>query len=337
MVMGTAAGVPDGTVLNVKRLMPRELDEAAEASAYYEREKRDQTDAAGADAAEDPALADIAAAAREAAEMDVRMVTYASCGLAVKAYLVVPERPVHGGPANEWPGIVYCRGGIKRVGMVHLPRMVALARRGYAVMAPLYRGNMGGEGREDFAGEDRYDAVNAVRALASMPGILARPIPLIGFSRGSVMALAAAAEDESAVGPVAVLGGVTDMFLTYEERVDLRRMLRRVVGHPKKDPAAYEYRSPVRWAERINRPVLIVHGTADPLVGVKHARLLAEKLAALGKPHSLRLLEGQGHRLARKEEEEMLDCIVTWFAGHGAPPRPGLAESGVEDHDHERP
>src|SRR5690606_8666329 len=130
-----------------------------------------------------------------------------------------------------------------------------------------------------------------VRALASLPEIADRPIPLLGFSRGAVMALAAAAEQEPLVGPVAVLGGVSDMFLTYEERVDLRRMLRRVVGHPKRDADAYAYRSPVCWAERIDRPVFIVHGTADSQVGVQHARLLAEKLAALDKPHALKLYD----------------------------------------------
>lgn len=405
MGMGKAAKVPDGTILDMAQLTPEQLAEAAEASLHYERERkkeaRGKAGAAGAGAAgravgtpgterghasadnpedaEREAEAAIAAALAEAARMDVRMVTYASAGLAVKAYVVMPgrmegtagkdahvperrdghehaadmverrngqhpanfperrdgqhapdvsERPegtgrdgdVPGEPAGRWPGLVYCRGGIKRVGMVNLPRMVALARRGYAVMAPLYRGNLGGEGREDFAGEDRFDAVNAVRALAALPDILPRPIPLLGFSRGSVMALAAATEGEEAVGPVAVLGGVSDMFLTYEERVDLRRMLRRVVGHPRKDPEAYRFRSPLCWAERIGRPVLILHGTDDPLVGVEHARRLAKTLTALGKPCELRLFDGLGHRFPPREEEAMLDAVTDWFARYGAPP-----------------
>lgn len=135
------------------------------------------------------------------------------------------------------------------------------------------------------------------------------------------MALAAATADDPAIGPVAVLGGVSDMFLTYEERVDLRRMLRRVVGRPDRDREAYEYRSPVCWAERIRRPVLILHGTADTQVGVQHARRLAEKLAGLDKPHAVKLYDGLGHRFPPAEEEDMLDRITDWFARHGSPPR----------------
>lgn len=352
--MGKAAGVPDGTILQMWRLSPRELAELAEASRRVEpdvteeeakragqkkhaakhavqtenvAEREEQTadaanhtdEAAGAaKTSPDSAFAVDPAVVAEAAQMDVRMVVYASRGLAVKAYLLLPEPS----PArSRWPGLVYCRGGIKRVGMVYLPRLVALARRGYAVMSPVYRGNLGGEGREDFAGEDRYDASNAVLALAKLPEVIDQPIPLLGFSRGSVMALAAATMEEPVIGPVAVLGGVSDMFLTYEERVDLRRMLRRVVGHPGRDPEAYEYRSPVCWAERIRRPVFIVHGTADSQVGVQHARSLAEKLTDLGKPHAFKLYDGLGHRFPPAEEEDMLERITDWFARHGSPPR----------------
>lgn len=323
--------------MEVRRLSPRERAEAVKASvAPDQSDKLDQPE-------------------REVdlAGLGLYMVTYASQGLAVKAYLVLPERDaaedgkgtvrrddgtdggnrgIDGGTATgaqdgngterarEWPGLVYCRGGIRRVGMVNVPRMAALARRGYAVMAPVYRGNLGGEGKEDFAGEDRHDAIHAVKALAAMPQIRRQPIPLVGFSRGAVMALAAAAEGDAGIGPVAVWGGVSDMFLTYRERVDLRRMLRRVVGHPQKDSAAYERRSPVCWVEQIHRPVLILHGTADRQVGVLHARLLAEKLEACGKPYAMCLYDGLGHRFPDTEEEDAIGQIVDWFARHGSPP-----------------
>ncbi|MDM5686253.1 phosphoenolpyruvate carboxykinase (ATP), partial [Staphylococcus aureus] len=39
--------------------------------------------------------------------------------------------------------------------------------------------------------------------------------------------------------------GVSDIDLMYEERVDLRGMLRRMIGHPKKDRAAYEARQAI--------------------------------------------------------------------------------------------
>src|SRR4051812_7290829 len=75
-------------------------------------------------------------------------ITYTSQGLRVKGYLVA------GVDGRARPPLVYCRGGIRGVGMVRVPRLVTLARRGYTVFAPFYRGNEGGEGREDFGGED---------------------------------------------------------------------------------------------------------------------------------------------------------------------------------------
>lgn len=246
-------------------------------------------------------------------KMDVRLVTYFSQGLKVKAYLVKPVSEEN----RLWPGLVYCRGGIGRVGMVRLPRMMELAERGYAVMAPVYRGNLGGEGREDFGGDDLYDLIHAIRALRSFSFIERKRFPLIGFSRGAIMALLAAAECPD-VGPVAVWGGVSDLLLTYEERVDLRRMLRRVVGHPKKQEERYRRRSPRLSADRIDNPVLIIHGSEDRQVGVKHAHSLAEALEKAGKTYSMRLYDGLGHVFPKQYDKDALDAIFAWFGKHEA-------------------
>ena len=79
-------------------------------------------------------------------------VTYLSQGLKVKGLLAEPnDGEVH-------DGFLYLRGGIKNVGKVRPARIVQFAAEGFIVFAPFYRGNQGGEGDEDFAGEDRYDA-----------------------------------------------------------------------------------------------------------------------------------------------------------------------------------
>lgn len=232
--------------------------------------------------------------------------TYLSQGLRVKGYWAAPESQ------EPLPPLVYCRGGIRSVGMVRIPRIVTLARRGYSVFAPFYRGNDGGEGREDFGGEDRYDLYNAIRLVSGLPQTRKdMPVMLIGFSRGALMALLAAKECEG-IGPVVVWGGVSDLLLTYEERVDLRRMLKRVVGHPRKDEEQYKQRSPVCWAESIGSPVLIVHGSEDEHVGVEHAHRLAAALEAAGKPYAMHVYQGRGHVFPREEDEQVLDSIFEW-------------------------
>lgn len=231
--------------------------------------------------------------------------TYVSQGLKVKGLLCAPKD----GPR---PGLIYCRGGIRSVGMVRTARIATLAARGYAVFAPFYRGNDGGEGREDFCGEDRHDLYNGIRVLRTTGITNPDEVPLIGFSRGAMMALLAAKECEG-VGPVVVWGGVSDLRLTYEERVDLRRMLKRVVGHPKKAAEAYDSRSPVCWAEQIRSPVLVVHGSADEHVGVEHAHRLIHALQEAGKPVTANIYQDRQHVFPREEDARVLDAIFAWI------------------------
>jgi dipeptidyl aminopeptidase/acylaminoacyl peptidase len=235
------------------------------------------------------------------------LVTYGSQGLKVKGYLVVPESE------KPCPAMIYCRGGIRRVGMVRKRRIISMAQRGFIVFAPFYRGNEGGEGREDFGGEDRYDVFNAIKLVQTLQEVQQGPIPLIGFSRGAVMAMLAAKECEG-VGPVVVWGGVSDLLDTYEERVDLRRMLKRVVGHPKKQTEEYIRRSPVYWVDQISSPVCIIHGTNDPQVGIGQARKLAQALEQANKDYTMELYDGLEHRFPKEEDEQALDAAFAWIS-----------------------
>ncbi|WP_443147005.1 alpha/beta hydrolase family protein [Paenibacillus sp. HWE-109] len=234
------------------------------------------------------------------------ILTYVSQGLKVKGLLAVPDGSV------PRPAVIYCRGGIKRVGMVRKRRIVSMAQRGYVVFAPYYRGNEGGEGREDFGGEDRYDVIHAIEVVQALTEVQPGPVPLIGFSRGAVMAMRAARECRG-VGPVVVWGGVSDMLDTYEQRVDLRRMLKRVVGHPKKQVEAYVDRSPALWVADIHTPIYIIHGTKDSQVDISQARKLAQALDQAGKSYTMALYDGLEHRFAREEDEKALDDVFAWL------------------------
>nr|WP_091164672.1 prolyl oligopeptidase family serine peptidase [Paenibacillus sp. 1_12] len=240
-------------------------------------------------------------------DVSLYLVTYSSEGLRVKGYLAVPDSK---GPC---PALIFCRGGIRKVGMPRKRRVMTMAERGYVVFAPFYRGNEGGEGRDEFGGEDRLDVIHAITMMSSLPEVKPGLVPLIGFSRGSIMALSAAKECEG-VGPVVVWGGVSDLFDTYEERVDLRRMLKRVVGHPRKQIDAYQSRSPVYWVDALKVPIMIVHGTSDVLVPVRHAWKLAESLKRSGKDFAMELHEGFGHRFPRKQDDKALDAVFMWLS-----------------------
>ncbi len=210
-------------------------------------------------------------------KIDVYTITYMSGGLKVKGLLAEPKE------AGKYDGFLYLRGGIKNVGQVRVARIVQFASEGFVVMAPFYRGNQGGEGNEDFAGDDRQDAFAAYQLLERYEKVQANRIHVFGFSRGGVMALLTAIHFPTVLS-VVCWGGVSDMHLTYEERVDLRRMLKRVVGGtPNKVPERYDWRTPLYEVEKIKSPVLLIHGAKDENVSIEHSIRLEKRLKELEK------------------------------------------------------
>ncbi|MFC7373287.1 alpha/beta hydrolase family protein [Fictibacillus iocasae] len=237
-------------------------------------------------------------------------VTYMSSGLKVKGLLALPNG------SGPFPGLIYLRGGIKKVGMVRIPRIVQFASQGFAVMAPYYRGNEGGEGNEDFAGDDREDAFSALELLKQLPNVDSEDMHVFGFSRGGPMALFTAIkypEIKSAV----TWGGVTDMALTYEEREDMRRMMKRVIGGtPEKFQERYRWRSPVYDCEKLNVPLLMIHGMRDDNVSVEHTLTLKRCLTELDKPHEAWIYPQFHHAFPPLENRKITRALCEWMKSH---------------------
>ncbi|MCU9614283.1 prolyl oligopeptidase family serine peptidase [Caldibacillus lycopersici] len=199
-------------------------------------------------------------------------VTYLSDGLRVKGLLAEPKA------GDTYDGFLYLRGGIKNVGKVRPSRITQFASEGFIVFAPFYRGNQGGEGDEDFGGDDRYDAFSGFELLVNHPRVKEKRVHIFGFSRGGIMAIWTALQYSNATS-IVTWGGVSDVILTYEEREELRRMMKRVIGGtPWKNPEGYQNRTPLYHLEKLNAPLLIIHGKKDRNVSIEHAILL-EKLA----------------------------------------------------------
>lgn len=235
-------------------------------------------------------------------------VCYESEGLKVKGLLAEPAAP------GTYDGFLYLRGGIKNVGMVRPGRIVQFASQGFVVFAPYYRGNQGGEGNEDFAGEDREDAFSAFRLLREHPNVREGRVHIFGFSRGGIMGLLTAIEMGHQAASLVSWGGVSDMVLTYEERKDMRRMMKRVIGGtPKKVPDEYRWRSPFEKADRIQAPVLLIHGENDKNVSIEHARLIEDKLKEAGKPVETWYYSGFTHYFPPQENRRIVRRLAEWM------------------------
>jgi len=216
-------------------------------------------------------------------------------------------------PLERYPALIYCRGGIGNVGKVRPHWIDSFASRGYVVFAPCYRGNEGSEGRDEFGGADREDVNAAFRILAALPFVDRERISIMGFSRGAINAVhTAVAMPET--HRLVLWGGVADLARTYEERIDLRRMMKRVVGGSTgKVPEAYKERSPLAYAERIPCPTLIIHCTADKQVDVGHGLRMYHRLEAAGRPVKMHLYEGYGHHLPYLAHEAAIDRMFDWI------------------------
>ncbi|CAM3768346.1 S9 family peptidase [Mesobacillus zeae] len=232
-------------------------------------------------------------------------ITYYAGGLKVKGMLA---QPADGSGKN---GFLYLRGGIKNVGKVRPARIAQFAAEGFTVFAPFYRGNQGGEGNEDFAGDDRIDAFAAFELLKSLSWV--KGIHIFGFSRGGVMALLTALRYPEAHSAV-TWGGVSDMFLTYGERKDLRRMMKRVIGGtPGKFPERYRARTPLYRLEQMKVPVLIIHGSRDTNVSQEHSLRLEKKLRELGKPVEAWYFKEYTHYFPPAVNRRIVKELTNWM------------------------
>ncbi|MGH9363009.1 MAG: alpha/beta hydrolase family protein, partial [Thermoanaerobaculia bacterium] len=147
-------------------------------------------------------------------------------------------------------------------------------------------------------------------------------IGLLGFSQGGVYSLVIAAETGGAAAVVAYYP-VTDFEHWLEDPVRRRRerwvfgFIRRHFYRQSGATSEQEFRtllaraSPLRHAERIRAPVLLVHGTRDRSASVEQSRRLAARLRELGRPVELLEVPGAGHVFNFRDREK---ATLAWQA-----------------------
>lgn len=231
-------------------------------------------------------------------------ITYWSEGIRVKGLLAEPI------VTGDYDGLLYLRGGMQGVGMVRPARIAQFASQGFVVFAPYYRGNRGGEGKDMFAGVDRFDAVNGVDVLRRF---CCNRVHLFAFSRGGIMAIWTAILRDD-ITSVVSWAGVSDMTAVYSERLDMRRMMKRVIGGtPNRVKEAYDQRTPLFEVGRIQAPVLIIHGVLDVNVPVEHATKLEAALLDSGKLVETWYYEGFTHFFPPEVNRRIVKKLSNWM------------------------
>lgn len=225
----------------------------------------------------------------------VERITYRSDGLKVKGYVARPKAE------GTYPVLIWNRGGYGLHGSLedltaHLI-LASTARWGYTVLATQYRGNHGGEGTEDWGGDDVNDAYNLLALAAQLPFCDTSRIAVEGASRGGITTYRLLTMYEHFTCAI-IHAGVTNVFRLCEARDDFRKLVRKLFGeYSDHRQQELRRRSAVYFADQFPKtaPILLLHGTNDQRVPKEQSLELAAELERLGHPHKLVLIEGGGH------------------------------------------
>lgn len=196
--------------------------------------------------------------------------TYPSDGLKVKGLLFLPRA------RDRLPLILFNHDGISGISEEHMRASARLARAGYAVFAPSYRGEDGSEGTVEVAAGEVRDVLNAVPPLARVPGIDARKVAIVGVSHGALISVLAAAQ-EPEVDAVVAADGVMEIYGWWQHlgqtgKLGRDPLTRRVYGHgPEDNPQAFSTRQALAQIPKLKAPILILKGGRDDIVPVEQA------------------------------------------------------------------
>ena len=239
--------------------------------------------------------------------VDFFRIVYMSDGLKVTGYMAAPKAP------GKYPCIISNRGGNRDFGQWNPLSIVyflgQMASWNYVVAASQYRGNDGGEGREEFGGIEVNDIFNLIPVLDKEPKADTSRIGMEGTSRGGMMtylSLKRSCRFKAAV----VTAGMADAFINTRARpeMDTTVFAELVPGYATNKEAALKERSVVFWADQLCKttPLLLMQGSADWRVQPEESLELVQKLYAAKHPLRFIFFEGADHGITEWRSERFV-------------------------------
>ena len=246
----------------------------------------------------------------------VENIRYSSDGLKVKGYIAYPADT-----SKKYPCVIWNRGGIGEKGVIDSFTARGLfgqiASWGYVVFASQYRGNAGGEGKDEFGGDDINDVLNLIPLADELEFTDTEKWGIEGWSRGGMMTYLALTRNQNPNYPAGgfkcaiITGGIANLRCNSDESKFMRRLYEVTLGKYSEDEfnKKCESRSIINFSEKLskNTPLLILHGTDDKRVLPHDSLDLSYQLLKHKIPYRLVMLEGGDHfmRKHRKEVDEM--------------------------------
>jgi acetyl esterase/lipase len=243
----------------------------------------------------------------------------ATDGTSIHGRIYRPENTTH-----PTPMIVSAHGGPTDQNFVTFnPRFVHWLGQGWSILVPDYRGSTGW-GREytnamrGLWGEiDVTDCADGVNHAVAQGWADPARVIIMGGSAGGLTALHLLARFGELFAGGIVLYPVTDLDALDATTHRYEKCYNATLIGIRTD-ALYAERSPITQVSRITKPLLILHGDADPVVTVEQSRAVADQLTALGRDVQLVVYEGEGHGWRKPEtridEINRIDTFLTRFA-----------------------
>jgi dipeptidyl aminopeptidase/acylaminoacyl peptidase len=196
-------------------------------------------------------------------------------GQSVPAWLFVPQDMDR---SKKHPAIIWIHGDginqnydgwhVQRNYAVYYSMHQYLLQQGYVVIAPDYRGSIG-YGRDwrngvymDVGGNDAKDAWMAADYLKTLPYVDSSRMGVWGLSYGGFFTLIAMTDQPTLFRTGIDVAGVVDYEMYYNDPYHGDWTESRI-GTPQQNPKVYAKASPISHIDRLARPLLVLHGTAD--------------------------------------------------------------------------
>jgi dipeptidyl-peptidase-4 len=177
--------------------------------------------------------------------------------------------------------------------------------RGKAFEAALYR-------RMGFPEVD--DQIAALAWLKAQPFVDPHRVAVYGWSYGGFMVQRLMTEH-----PTAFAAGVSGAPVTDWRLYDTH-YTERYLGNPATDPTPYAAADVTLRADRLERPMLIIHGLADDNVVFDHSARMMAALQKAGKPFETMLYPGQTHAIREPALQRHLWKTILAFLERSVPP-----------------
>ncbi|MEO1642885.1 MAG: prolyl oligopeptidase family serine peptidase [Pseudomonadota bacterium] len=250
-------------------------------------------------------------------------------GLELSGYLTRPQLWKEGDPLP--PLIMMPHGGPEARDVIEFNYDVqVLVAAGYQVFQPNFRGSSGfglafaDKGRRQWGKAMQTDVEDALMHLEAQGYVAEDNTCIMGASYGGYSALVAATLTPELYECVIASSGPSDLlnFLKTERKEEGRkseayRYWVEHIGDPREDKDAIAAVSPINFADRIVRPLLLIHPRDDRVVLYEETERMAEALDKVGVPYTLLTLEDSGHSWRSDEDERKeYETVLAFLTEH---------------------